>query len=523
MVRGVLGRPTALLTDPGGEGAVHLWSWVASQDAGSLLAAHSPLLNAPHGLDVQVIDPLHGLVYAVGAAAGGPALGWAAVCWLGLTVAAVGAVLLAQEADAPPVGRWVAAAVGLAVPTTLAAVVDGITEGVGVGWVALQLALLLRLGRTRSWTDVALLAGALTAGVHTGAYNAIWMALVDVPIALGLLWRHRAWKPFLAGGVGLVASVPYLRAAAGIAAGRPGSGGREAPLPPDLHTPHWRGSWMEGADALDLFVPGPLTGAAPWATTGYLGAVLIALAAVGLWRRKSQGLPWCVGAAAFAALALGPFLVVAGSVTGLPTPASLLELTFLGRLTRWYRAGAVAVLLLAPLAAFAVGRRPLAVAAALLVLVDGRFGSPIPQSLPLTALPASSVLTGLAGPFAEQPAVFPVRQPGTTADLNLLLQTLHRQPTSGTIDAVPGAATVSPAMRSLQRCLAVPPRVPVEARCLSAVQGLSALGYRGIVLYRAGLAHPLEHPGEPGLQAILGPPVAEDAWVRVYALEPPGR
>ena len=521
--RGALGRPTALLTDPGGEAVVHLWSWVASQDAGSLLSAHSPWLNAPEGLDLQVIDPLHGLVYALGAGLGGPAAGWAAVCWLGLSVCAVGAVGLAREAAAPPVGGWVAAAVGLAVPTVLASVVDGITEGLGAGWVALQLALLLRLGRTRSGRDAGLLAAVLAAGVHTGVYNGVWMAFLDVPIAVWLLWRRRAWRPLVAGAAAASVAAPYLLAALRIAEGRPGAGGRGAPLPPDARAPHWRGSWMEGADVLDLFVPAPLTGAAPWATTAYLGAVLLVLVAVSAWQRPRAALPWCLGAAVFASLALGPFVVVGGAVTGLPSPASLLELTPLGRLTRWYRAGAVCVLLLAPVAASVSRRRSVALGAALLLLVDGRFGGPLPAVLPTTPVPMATVLSELPGPFAEQPAVFPVRQPGTTADLNLLLQVLHRTPSSGTVDAVPGVATDAPAMRALQRCLAVPPGSLGEDLCADAAGGLVALGYRSVVLYRSGLARPLVHPGEPSLRATLGPPLAEDALVRVYALVATGR
>ena len=108
---------------------------------------------------------------------------------------------------------------------------------------------------------------------------------------------------------------------------------------------------MEGADALDLLVPGALTGVADWATTAYLGPVLVVAATAGLWRERRLW-PWAVGAAAFASLALGPFLVVGGEVLGSVTPGRLLEaLPGLDRLSRWYRAGAVAVLLLAPVAA----------------------------------------------------------------------------------------------------------------------------------------------------------------------------
>lgn len=517
--RGLVGWRTALLTHRGGEGVIHLWSWVAAARAGRPFSFHSDWLNAPYGLDVQVIDPLHGLVYLLGAAVGGPAVGWGLVCWLGLTVGGIGALLLAREVHAPAVGRWVAVATGVAVPTTLAAVVDGITEGLGVGWVAVQLALLLRLGRTGAARDGALLAAAITAGVHTGAYNAIWMAFVDVPVGLWLLARRGRWQPVVSGFSAAVLSAPYLLAALGIGADRPGAGNRHHALPPPSGLQPWRGAWMEGADLLDLFVPAVLTGAASWPTTAYLGVALLGGALVGAWQWGRASAPWLLGVVAFVSLALGPFLVVAGHVTGAPTPAGLLELTFLGRLTRWYRAGAVAVLLLAPLAAWATARRPVALVLAALVLVDGRLGGPVPLRLPLTALPEHTALTQVSGPFAEQPAVFPVRQPGTVADLNLLLQVLHRQPTSGTIDAVAGEATVSPAMRSLQRSLTVPPGPQGQALARDAAQGLRALGYGAVVVYKAAIVV----PGEPNVAAALGAPVAEDDLARVYTLGPKRR
>ena len=72
MARGVLGQPTALLTDRGGEAVRHLWSWWAAAREGAPLRLHSDLLNAPHGVEVHVVDPLHGALYLLGAAVGGP-------------------------------------------------------------------------------------------------------------------------------------------------------------------------------------------------------------------------------------------------------------------------------------------------------------------------------------------------------------------------------------------------------------------------------------------------------------------
>ena len=515
LARGLAGQPSALLTSPGGEGAVHLWTWWASLHEARPFAFHTTLLNHPHGVDVQVIDPLHAAVYAIGAALGGPAVGWGLVVWLGLSVAGLGAALLARATGAPAAGTWVAAAAGLSGAALVGAVHDGITEGLGVGWVAVQLAVLLGFRTDPSWRRVALLAACIAAGVHAGVYNGVWIAALDVPVALWL-WR-RCRRPLVGGAAALALCAPYLWAALGIGGDRPGAGARHAPLPPDPRAQPWRGAWMEGADLLDLVTPAALTGAADWPTTAYLGVALLAAAAVGAARWGRGAAPWLLAAAAFAALALGPYLVVAGESLGPITPAALLELTPLGRLTRWYRAGAVAALLLAPAAAHATRSLPAALALSALILIDGRTMGPAPLDLGQIAVLPSHALVGLLGPIAEQPPQLPVRKRGTTADLNLLLQVQHGQPTTGTIDAVPGAATTGPGMRHVQRALALPPS-PEGTRL--AEQGVALLtrdGYRWLAVYPAQV----RGTGEPNLASGLGPPVAEDARVRVYRLPPP--
>ncbi len=279
------------------------------------------------------------------------------------------------------------------------------------------------------------------------------------------------------------------------------------------------GAWREGADLLDLFVPGPLTGAVAVPTTAYLGLALLLLAGLGAFRLGRAGgrpAPWLLGAAAFAALSLGPFLVVAGQTTGWPTPAGLLEsLPVLDRVTRWYRAGAVALLLLAPLAAWASPHRAAAWALAALVLVDGRLLGPLPARLPVTLLQEDNVLVGLSGPIAELPPQQPLGRAGRTADLNLLLQLAHGQPTTGTLDSLPGAAT-GPGLRDLQRAL----RLPVSPQGASLAAGgasqLARDGYRWLALYPG-----LEGGGRANLDAALGPPVREDGGIAVYSLSGP--
>ena len=146
--------------------------------------------------------------------------------------------------------------------------------------------------------------------------------------------------------------------------------------------------------------------------------------------------------------------------------------------------------------------------------MDGRLLGPIPTGLPLTPLPQGTVLQGVPGPIAEQPPSFPLRQPGVPADLNLLLQISHGHPTSGTIDAVAGAATTGPGMLGLQRALALPVGEAGRGAAAEAADALSRAGYRSVAVY----VDAVRGGGEGNLAAALGPPIAEDALLRVYAL-----
>ncbi len=511
---------TGLATAPGAEGPAHLWSWWALGAAGHPLRAQVPLVAWPEGLPVHGIDPLHGLLYQLGALAG-PGAGFALVQLAGLAVAGLGAWALAREAGADRPGRLLAAALGTAAPTVVGAAVDGITEGLGAGWVGLQLALLLGLlrqpgpGRAVAWGL------ALAAAAWSGPYNAVFSALVSGPV---LLWHGRRARWTLpAGALGLVLAAPVLRAALALEAGRPGAAGRTpAERPGPAAAGAWRGAWREGADLLDLVLPDVWTGAAAAPTTAYLGPVLLALVAAGLWRGGGRGhRAWAAGAALAAAVALGPWLVVAGQpvVVGsaeLRPPAALLELVpVLGRLSRWYRAGAVAVLLAAPVAALAVrGLRPvLVLALGLVAVLDLRLGSPVPWPVPVVPLPLATVLVDQPGPFFELPPVHPLGQPPLVADENLLHQVIHGQPSNATRNNRRSALADTPPARQLQR--AVIQGGPDGAATLQAAAAeLAGLGFQRLVLYPARL------PPAAGdrAAAALGPPVAQDAAVVVFAL-----
>lgn len=520
--------PEALALAPEGEGVAHLWSWWVLDGAGALLGAHVDRVAVPEGLWVHGIDPLHGVLFGL-AAVGGPSAGFALVQLTGLVLAGLAGWALAREAGADRGGRMLAAAVASAAPTVVGAAADGITEGLGAGWVGLQLAALLALVRRPGGRPALLWAACLGAAAWSGPYNAVFSALVSLPVAGVWLWRRpdRARWVLPAGFGGLALASPVLWAALGLEAGRPGAAGRAPPERPAAAS-DWRGAWREGADLLDLLVPDGLTGAVAVApTTAYLGIGLVVLAVLAVRRGASPGAwPWLLGGASAAVVALGPWLVLGGEPVAVlgrelrPPVAGLELLPVLRRLSRWYRAGAVATLLLAPAAALAVRgwpwRRVVLVAG--LVVVELRLGSPVPWPLPVVPIPQDTVLVGVSGPFIELPRVHPLRQPGRLADENLLLQVVHGQATSATRNNRATALSESPELRQLERVVRTQPAEGVAVLRQIAPE-LRTLGYRALVLYPGRLPE-----GAPEVvAAALGAPVAEDPTVAVFLLpvEPP--
>ena len=303
-----------LIAAPYSEGPSHLWGYWAAIDAGSIQFSSSQI-RYPLGQEIQLIDPLHLVPYVVGMVIGGPALGYNFVLYFGLMVSGIAGMLLARIAGAQIEGRILGACIGLSVPGLLAIGVDGITEGLGAGWVGIQLVALLSLLRKPSRQLVAILALSGACCAWSGPYNAVWMAILDVPIllwALGKRTRRSAGsKAVLGVFLSVVLAVPFLIGAASLEGFGPGTEVRTAAVLPDPSLP-WRGSWREGVDLLDLFVPSFFTpdhAAAP--TTAYLGIVLLMASVWGLRRHPEMRL-WFVGAMSFALLSLGPWWFVGG-------------------------------------------------------------------------------------------------------------------------------------------------------------------------------------------------------------------
>ncbi|MDP6933521.1 MAG: hypothetical protein QGG40_11425 [Myxococcota bacterium] len=520
----------ALITSPLSEGVSHLWGWWAAMATRSPFTIETTLINFPEGSRLELIDPLHLVPFWLGSWVS-PALGFNLVIWLGLVVSGWAGWLLVREAHAGTGGdprntpieqQWLATCIGLSCPTLLAVAVDGITESLGTGWVGVQLALLLSLRRNRSASRLFAWGLSLVACVHSGPYNAVWMALLDLPVGLWMLRHTRLHVlPTL---IAAVLCIPYGQALSERPSDMPGGSARIGALSSleslegiglTVYTQPWRAGSQVGADILDLFVPAPFTGAYDIPSTAYLGMVTLVLTGIGIRRKSNRW--WLVGAVIFALLALGPWLHLGGEPIGTERvrwmgPAGwAMTWTPLGRLTRWYRAGAVALLLLIPIAARALtGRR--AAAACLLVLLDARWFAPLPATLPTQDARPSSALLDIQGPVAELPPVHPLFQADRPAHSNLLQQVFHGQAIAGTAHREQGAAANHPTFMALRRLVAGEPRPNDDAQ-----RTLRALRERGFV-WIAVYKDRVPTAGIEGGRAPLGPVYSEDESVVVFEL-----
>ncbi|HCH65882.1 MAG TPA: hypothetical protein DFR83_23980, partial [Deltaproteobacteria bacterium] len=349
---------THVLAAPDQEAAPHIWGLWAAAHTGSMLPIHTDLQAFPTGVELVLVDPFNVPAFHLGAL-WGPAAAYNFVLWCGLVLMGIAGALLALEWRA---SAWVGAVAAMACPTLLANAADGMTEGFGVGVVGIFAALLLRARRTgqrSAWVGAGL---ALGLTPWTGPYNAVWAALIGLGIA-GSIASRGEWPTLRRTAfVGLGGILLGLPVGWSIFRSRdealPGGGARSG-LPEVMEHPEiYRGGVQTGADLIDPFLPVQLTGAeASVSHTAYQGVVLLGCAAV-IAVRHPPARRWMAGALGFVALSFGPWLYWKGEVLQVggahlagPAGIAMLAVPVFGRLTRWYRAGAVAGLMLAPLAA----------------------------------------------------------------------------------------------------------------------------------------------------------------------------
>lgn len=527
---------------PEGEVSNHLWG--LNTPLRELLPLGGPtlLMNFPEGLRWVPVDPLHGPLYALGELLGGPVSGFNLVVLWGFLLAAAAGWMLGREAGAGTGGALIAALVAGISPQLLATVGDGQSENAGLGWVGIQLVLLLRFIRLGGSLRGLAASLALALAWYSGAYNGVFASILDglLGLALLVLALHRAsmrrpgrerpdtsWRglgrALLVAVLGLLLVTPLARAVLlDRPEGLPGSASRAELPAPEEHRLDYRGGLHHGVDLLDLALPGPLTAPPPpQGHTGYLGVSVLLLAVLGL-RRDRAAWPWAVGATLFAALSLGPWLSIAGQVrwleeTSLLAPAGVLSLAFppLLRISRWYRASAVASMLLGPLVARSLKGRPWPVRILLILMVtlDCLLLAPLSWPLPMSEPPPSDALRSLPQPgalFVLPSSTFGEPPPGGYRDLDPLLQVYHGRPCSGGMLGVEGWTPGTPQIKEMVSLVR-----GGKARA-ETLRELRDLGFRYLVI----------HPGyrdfgawEGNLSACFGALAAQDPLSAVVDLE----
>ncbi len=549
-----LAPASMVLGTPNLEAVDHLWSLWAGLHDGPLII-ETGLVRHPEGYTWVLADPVNLVFFALPALLGGAALGFHAVHLGNLIVAGLGAVALGREllpgaARAP----WLTMLVASTAAPLCAGLFTGMTEAQTWGWIGLALAAVHRSARTGRLRDI-LLAG-LASGICAwcGVYTALYAAFAALPVIVaGLLRGEGRWGARLGGllGSGLVVGLMAAPVAWAVTTARgddlPGSSSLTAEVLRDPSLPQNR---MLGADLLGVFGPLPSPAGAELHAV-YLGAVawgLLLLALVVL-RKRPWGLLVSIGV--LVSLGLGLFLQAGGEVilTGdgrpLLTPAGWLSLWFepLGRAPRWYRAVAVAGILMAPLAGaggawllarLPRGARPVGmVALASLILVDALQVSPLtwPRDSFDADPPDGYELLDTPGPLIEVPSVrFSTVVPGRPATASggglrrpedpirhpsLLWQTSHEHPLGGNPHQAERRRTSRESSKAVDKLLdaAVTDR---EGKVQQAWRSLQKLGFVWLV------HHPTAHPEEvqEGLREWLGEPAVDTEELLAWEIPP---
>ncbi len=501
------------------EAVSHLWGLWAAVQSRNPLVVDTPLINYPDGFRFVLIDPGNLPPFIVGSLLG-PVAGYNAVLVFGVALMGVAGALLGRAAGVDARGQTTAAVAAACCPALLSNAGEGITESFSVGWCGVAAAaLLLHLG-DRGWRWGALAGFALGFAVWGGPYNALWSAFLCGAIGL---WHLRDWRRTLPVGLlGVVIAAPAL-ASQSIARmpGLPGTADRAVWMRPTIDPTVFRGGNLAGADLLDPLLPGwPRWGFDPDGHTAYLGIVAVGLALLAVYREPRRW-PWLAGAAAFVVLSLGLYLTVGGEFITIGAGHVLAPMGWLARVvptilrfTRFYRAAAVAGLLLSPLVAMAVTQRRWWVHLALvldacllaprqwpIVHFDGR-ASPVYAALPDD------------GPVVDLPPVqYSFLEGDQIREENLLQQVWHRRPNASTFFNLSGGASASDEVTRLMLTLIHRAKSGPDG----AFQNLADYGYRYVVLDRTRFVK----PDEAGFTRVLGDPVAADAHYVAWRLPPP--
>jgi len=434
------------------EAPAHLWGlWTTTEhlfSTGPFFRAAE--VNHPQGYTSDLMDPVSLVVFAPVCLlfGGGPkaaVLAWNALHFATVLLAGLGGWRLARRLVPDPVAAVVTTAVCAASPYLMASASLGRSEYLAGAWWPLHLAFLhAHLGVDRRRSDTVGAVATLVGLAHSGWTLALWVAALEIPLALAFSRQIASRRVRLLRLLGvavpaILLSLPFLLSVLWL-------------------DPWWLKRLQPGAmmpsvlvmplqDLLRIFRAYPVGGgleAAP-----YPGTVAPILIAVALWRRGGPAWAWTLLAGAILILALGPEVQIAGPTGWLwrgYAPVSWLQSLFprLLAIQNWPR---IAALMGAPLgvaAAWGIAatgrRRPrhhlllAGLLAAGVVLDDATWALPRKETSFDVALPEEdrAALAGLPeGAVLELPVDNDqLPEYGVWEDFSLLWQLQHGRPTS---------------------------------------------------------------------------------------------
>ncbi len=515
----------AAIGSPDGDGLKHLWNlwWMRAELERGESGLLTRFINFPVGMDFYPIEPLHGLVGLLVPLAPVPlsnllTLGHLII--LGVTAAGLGRRVGGGVAAGLACGGIVQASAFTAF--TLQCGVGELRE---VWWLSLGLWVWVEAQERQGWRWYLTMGAVLAASILSCFYHGFFLAVLYAALSVPTLTRRSLPRYALSASLALALTLPAIGGFAGTFQGAPESsvsvtdGGVEIDAP---------GSALQIHEAYVPRLRAP-EASAPYSGGRYLGMGVMTLAALGLWAAPRRAAPWLAASVVGLVLALGNVLWWDGEVVRWDGAPIRLPMGFINGwladtaepLNFPVRAVAIPVMGLAVMAALAVGRWPWLLALVPLSMIEVERHDRVLWPRETLSLADLDGLAGGGGEGAVADLAFASTPDVRARWRSLAAQMLLDRP----IQSVP-IERMDWRAHDGNRWMAVLPITTVARGDAAAIRAmgdqrdsfflLRERGFDRILLSHVNGAE--DHVATARLTALMGPPVAESAAAKVWAV-----